>query len=193
MARPRSFDSTDTLDAIAQRFWETGYAGTSVDDLTACTGLGKGSLYGAFGSKHEMYVRTVREYAETTAKAFESALSGDDAGAFRRLRALLRGTARDLCASRLGCLLGKAVSERGAQDDEIDAIAHSAFDRMRRALRACIRQAQRAGDVDAGVDAKKVAELLFALVRGMDSLAKAGASDETVLAVSDTALALLRR
>ena len=49
MARPRTFDEQEVVAAARDEFWERGYAATSVDDLTAATGLGKGSLYGAFG------------------------------------------------------------------------------------------------------------------------------------------------
>lgn len=44
MARPRSFDEAQVVQAALDRFWDTGYAATSLDDL----GQGKGSLYGAF-------------------------------------------------------------------------------------------------------------------------------------------------
>ena len=54
MARPRTFDEADVVEAARDQFWNRGYAATSVDDLTAATGLGKGSLYGAFGDKHSL-------------------------------------------------------------------------------------------------------------------------------------------
>ncbi|WP_199865355.1 MULTISPECIES: TetR/AcrR family transcriptional regulator [Frankia] len=49
MARPRTFDEDQVVCAARDQFWATGYTATSLDDLTAATGLGRGSLYGAFG------------------------------------------------------------------------------------------------------------------------------------------------
>ncbi|MDI5904921.1 helix-turn-helix domain-containing protein, partial [Streptomyces sp. 12257] len=48
MARPRSFDPDHVLHAAERQFRTTGYNGTSVDDISAATGLGRGSLYAAF-------------------------------------------------------------------------------------------------------------------------------------------------
>ena len=62
MARPRKFAEGEVVTAARDEFWTRGYAATSVDDLTAATGLGKGSLYGAFGDKHGLYLRALDDY-----------------------------------------------------------------------------------------------------------------------------------
>lgn len=49
MARPRKFDEQQVLDTARELFWSGGYAATRMEDIAAATGLGKGSLYGAFG------------------------------------------------------------------------------------------------------------------------------------------------
>ncbi len=59
---PGSSHEADVVAAARDEFWTRGYAATSVDDLTAATGLGKGSLYGAFGDKHDLYLRTLDDY-----------------------------------------------------------------------------------------------------------------------------------
>ena len=64
MARPREFDETQVLEAARDAFWSTGYGGTSIDDLTTATGLGKGSLYAAFGGKRELFERVFTEHCE---------------------------------------------------------------------------------------------------------------------------------
>ncbi|WP_419196487.1 TetR/AcrR family transcriptional regulator [Actinacidiphila glaucinigra] len=58
---PRSFDENQVLRTVRDRFWSTGYAGTGVDDILRDTGLGKGSLYGAFGDKHQLFLRAFQE------------------------------------------------------------------------------------------------------------------------------------
>ena len=62
MARPRKFDESDVVAAARDEFWSRGYVATSVDDLTSVTGLGKGSLYGAFGDKHGLFLRALDDY-----------------------------------------------------------------------------------------------------------------------------------
>ena len=59
MARPRSFDRDHVLHAAERQFRTTGYNGTSVDDLSAATGLGRGSLYAAFDGKHGVLMQAM--------------------------------------------------------------------------------------------------------------------------------------
>jgi TetR/AcrR family transcriptional repressor of nem operon len=54
MGRPREFDFNDTLERAMQTFWAKGYEATSLDDLCAATGLGRSSLYAAFGDKQSL-------------------------------------------------------------------------------------------------------------------------------------------
>lgn len=192
MGRPRSFDADTTLRAISDRFWDTGYSATSVDDLMQCTGLGKGSLYGAFGSKHEMFVRILRLYAEQVAAEWEHALAGDDAGAYDRLHTFLTASAEMMAGSVRGCLLAKAVSELAGHDEEVESIVRATFDRMEGALRRCVTQAQRAGALADSANPERVATLLFAMVRGVDALVRAGATSVTTRAVAEDALTLVR-
>ena len=70
MARPRSFDVEVVLDAAGAVFRRLGYEAASVDHLVAATGLHRGSLYGAFGSKRGLFV----------AALLSALVTADDAG-----------------------------------------------------------------------------------------------------------------
>jgi len=67
VARPRSFDEAVVVDAAARCFTGLGYAATSVDDLVSATGLHRGSLYGAFGSKRGLFLAALARHAAPTA------------------------------------------------------------------------------------------------------------------------------
>ena len=62
MARPRKFDEAHVVAASRDLFWNQGYAATSIDDLSAATGLGRGSFYKAFGDKRSMFLRGLELY-----------------------------------------------------------------------------------------------------------------------------------
>ena len=64
MGRPRGFDERDVVDSAAGLFVRLGYEATSVDDLVAATGLHRGSLYKAFGSKRGLFVTALRSTVE---------------------------------------------------------------------------------------------------------------------------------
>lgn len=61
MGRTRSFDETTTVRRAAAAFLDTGFEGTSVDDLVKATGLHRGSLYQAFGSKRGIFLTALRQ------------------------------------------------------------------------------------------------------------------------------------
>jgi AcrR family transcriptional regulator len=62
MARPRSFDPDEALDLARDVFWRNGFQGTSLDDITAATGLAKPSLYAAFGDKNALFLKVLDRY-----------------------------------------------------------------------------------------------------------------------------------
>jgi AcrR family transcriptional regulator len=62
MARPRSFNPDEALDLARDVFWRKGFQGTSLDDITAATGLAKPSLYAAFGDKNALFLKVLDRY-----------------------------------------------------------------------------------------------------------------------------------
>ncbi|GAA0987131.1 TetR/AcrR family transcriptional regulator [Nocardioides aquaticus] len=71
MGRPRQFDETVAVGAAAAVFCQRGYASTSIDHLVDTTGVHRGSLYGAFGSKHGMFLRVLDAVDATEASSTE--------------------------------------------------------------------------------------------------------------------------
>ena len=59
MARPRNFAEDTVLAPAAEVFARMGYNAASIDDLLAATGLQRGSLYKAFGSKRNLFEKVL--------------------------------------------------------------------------------------------------------------------------------------
>jgi AcrR family transcriptional regulator len=72
--RPISFDRDAALEAAMLLFWERGFEGTSIADLTAAMGLNPSSIYAAFGDKHALFSLVVKRYLETRAQYATEAL-----------------------------------------------------------------------------------------------------------------------
>lgn len=60
--RPRAFDRLRALEAAMEVFWERGYEGTTLADLTAAMGINRPSLYGAFGNKEDLFCEALALY-----------------------------------------------------------------------------------------------------------------------------------
>src|SRR5712671_6446190 len=133
MPRPRMFDETDVVAAARDEFWTRGYAATSVDDLTNVTGLGKGSLYGAFGDKHGLFLRALDDYITSAIDDVRAQLRSPAYSAYDRLTRHIRGQARAVAAdtSRRGCMMAKSAAELGAVDDDVERAVDRAYGEWR--------------------------------------------------------------
>jgi AcrR family transcriptional regulator len=72
--RPISFDKDAALEAAMLLFWERGYEGTSMADLTEAMGLHPSSIYAAFGDKHALFSLAVKRYMDSRARYATKAL-----------------------------------------------------------------------------------------------------------------------
>lgn len=109
--RPRAYDPDAVLDRAAQLFWANGFSATSLDDLSAAMGMGRPSIYNAFGDKEALFLRALQRYRDTVALTPLRALEAEDSirrGLDAFFRQFVAYTTAD--RSRLGCLLGNVAA-----------------------------------------------------------------------------------
>ncbi|MFF0159059.1 TetR/AcrR family transcriptional regulator [Streptomyces sp. NPDC005263] len=203
MARPRSFDRDHVLHAAERQFRASGYNGTSVDDISAATGLGRGSLYAAFDGKHGVLLEAMGVYFARLGQGPRKMLAGPDEGALERLHAyLLRAVhgvplAADVppASDRAGaaCFAAKMALEIGASDAEVKRLASDCFSVVATAVADCVRAAQRNGDIDPDADPDDLAYLLLTIIRGSDVVGAYGHSPARLTSIAESAFALLPR
>src|SRR5450432_1288541 len=73
--RPRAYRPELALAQARDAFWESGYAATSLDDLSAATGMNRPSLYAAFGDKQDIYIKAYRKYRMRLREEFQPILA----------------------------------------------------------------------------------------------------------------------
>jgi TetR/AcrR family transcriptional repressor of nem operon len=173
------------------QFWSKGFAATTVEDLTVATGLGKGSLYGAFGGKRELFLRVFDDYCAEVMDQASDELAGSDDQAYQRLRAHLLGKATESAATIRGCLLAKETAELAGEDPAVARRALQAYDRYEELLVTAVHQAQRHGDIDPKADARALGRLLIAVLRGIEALGKAGKDEAFLHSTAEATLAAL--
>ncbi|MFE3271258.1 TetR/AcrR family transcriptional regulator [Streptomyces sp. NPDC059215] len=194
MARPRKFDEAEVVRVARDQFWDGGYAATSLDDVCEVTGLGRGSLYGAFGDKHALYLRTLDSYCTEAVAGWRDALDGAGS-AMERLENFVQSTASQIAGDvdRRGCMLAKAAAELSSGDADVAKKASDTFHALHAVLTASVAEAQAEGSLDPSADSGKLASLLLAVLRGAEALGKGGAGSNTVTDAASQALALLPR
>jgi len=191
MARPRQFDEAAVLRAARAAFRAKGYAGTSLQDLMDATGLGKGSLYAAFGDKRGLYLRVLGQYAGQGVTDVDAALHGPEPA-----RAALRAYLLDMAhgsVSGPSCLLASSTAELAATDTDVKACVGQTFQALEASLVEAVRRAQDEGDVDPAADPQALGGMLLAVARGMEALGHGGASEETLVRTAEAAIGSLPR
>ncbi|MFI1465083.1 TetR/AcrR family transcriptional regulator [Nocardia carnea] len=183
MARPRQFDEKQVLTAVCDQFWDAGYAATSLEDLMQVSGLGKGSLYAAFGDKHQLFLQALRGYTDARHDELRKMLT-ETSRALGALRMLLEAPAD----ARRGCLMANSTYELGHADPEVLAHAHRTYEISTALIADCVARAQREGDVAAGADPTALARALLAAQQGLVFMGRTGL-DTAPLAATARSLA----
>ena len=193
MARPRKFDESDVVAAARDEFWTRGYTATSVDDLTAATGLGKGSLYGAFGDKHGLFLLALDDYITSALDDVRAQLRNPAYSAYDRLARHIRAQARAVAAdtSLRGCMMAKSAAELAGTDEAVEKQIERAYEIWRGELVACIKEAQRDGAIDVKQNSQALATTLLAFMRGQEALHKGGAKPAQLKAAADEMVSLI--
>lgn len=195
MGRPPGFDRNKVIHAVERQFRRTGYVGTSVDDIANAAGLGRGSLYAAFGDKSKLYLQALAAYCDRNETGWAAVLEGPDDTALERLHAYLVKSARFVHddPDQLGCMVTGFVVEGVDHDPQASARVRQALTRIEGSLTECVQAAQRHGDLDPEEDAPGISQLLMAINRGLEVLAKAGLDSVALEHVADHAFEGLPR
>ena len=127
--RPPAYVPELALSKAIKAFWPAGFAGTSLDELAAATGMNRPSLYGAFGDKHDLYMKALEHYWAEGRDAMARALAPD-----RPIRAALRAVyaeALDIyfppAGSPRGCFLITTGTTEAMHDPDVRAYLDAAL------------------------------------------------------------------
>ncbi|HEY1596300.1 MAG TPA: TetR/AcrR family transcriptional regulator [Thermoleophilaceae bacterium] len=190
MARPRQFDTDEALDAAMRLFWSAGFRGTSVDDLTAATGLSRSSLYNVFSGKHALFVRALEHYRSLVVPEKMGELASDDAS-IGEVRAYLGGLVEDLLTEdgRQGCLLVNTAVELAAEDDEVADVVRAHQHLLAESVEKALRNAVKRGEIAPLADPAASARALVATAHGLMVIGKADPDEQLLRTIADSALA----
>jgi len=189
--RPRGFCTETALDRAMTVFWQKGYEGASLADLTGAMEINPPSLYAAFGSKEGLFRAVLERYDARRKGLMDKVLAAPDAKSVARL--FLEGVA-DFAADTNGrnppgCLL--VQSGLSCSDQDIpDALAQHRAEKER-ALRERFERDRREGKLPQSADPAVLASYLVAMANGMCVQASAGASVKELRKVADLAVAAL--
>lgn len=185
--RPREFDTDEALGEALRLFWQKGYEGTSLSDLTEAMGITRPSLYAAFGNKETLFRQALDLYEKDKLAYIGEAVEAPTARAVAEtllLGAVDVATGGE-CRGCMGVIASVACqSVEPSIRDDVNARAESAkqliVDRMQRAI----------DDDEFAVptNAMAMTRYLLALMQGISVQAQSGASRDELMEVAESAL-----
>jgi AcrR family transcriptional regulator len=190
--RPRSFDRDEVLDAAVMVFWEKGYEGASIGDLTEAMGIQRPSLYATFGNKRDLFIAAIDRYAATHGRGSFDPLRNDPdtrsavATFFDTniRRATERGKPR-------GCLIACVATETAETDAALRKKLSGMYTRADASIADRFRANQEEGSFPAQHDPDALARMVHSVIHSIRVRARAGASRKELTAIADDFMTVL--
>ena len=145
VGRPREFDEDKALEAAMEAFWQKGYEATSLADLCRCTGLHKGSLYQTFGSKHELFMRALKNYTDRTFAEVSSVIT-ESQSPIENIRAVMHLVINQ-ASEESGCMMMNSLTELAPHDPEVKEALLASGQRRLAAMTELVSAAKGAGEI----------------------------------------------
>jgi len=188
VGRPREFDVDVALEQAMQVFWERGYEGASLTELTGAMGITKTSMYAAFGNKEQLFRKALQRYGNGPAAYASTALEQPTARAV--VEGYLRGSAR---TSTLPTDFSGCLTVQGAlADSPGSSAAHELLVDWRTSaegrLAARLQRAIDEGDLPAHADPEHLARYVMTLGYGIAVQAANGVGRDELERIADTAM-----
>jgi AcrR family transcriptional regulator len=187
--RPRAYQPEIALGKALDLFRKGGFAATSLDDLSAATGMNRPSLYGAFGDKRELYIKSYQRYRDD-ARAAMIEIFREEMPVRKRL-ARIFAIALDIYLegeSPRGCFTVMTAASEAVGDPGIRAMVLEGFVELDKAFASCFRTAKEKGEISATCDPTVLAQLASATLHTVAIRARAGVSRKELEAIVKGAL-----
>jgi AcrR family transcriptional regulator len=173
--RPRAYQPDVALGKALDLFRKDGFAATSLDDLSAATGMNRPSLYGAFGDKRELYIKSYQRYRED-ARAAMIDIFRDQLPIRKRLERIF-AVALDIYlsgdAGPRGCFTVMTAASEAVADPDIRKLVLEGFFELDKAFAACFRLAKENGELPDSADPQVLAQLASATIHTIAIRARA--------------------
>ena len=183
MGRHRQFDEKTVLMCAMDVFWQRGFEGTAITEISKATGLQPGSLYGVYANKRGLYLAALRQYLEDVVADGTARIEANASG-IGGVRDYFGGVVEEIIEGkrRWGCLGTNGFMEMGTRDPGVQKIMVAHFERLRRSF-------QQALERDGVGDAENAARYLVCIAQGLNVLARTAPDRAALDAILDRTFA----
>jgi len=189
----KSFDTNEILDRATAVFWAKGYEATSMADLLKATGINKGSLYNAFGSKKALFTQALLKYDREQRRDTLTQLKAmnDPVGAIGTLfEGLIAQSLDD--PEKKGCMLINTALDLPNHDEDIARAVKAGMADFEAFFVHELEAGKKTGTIPGHVDPEKTAKGLLTLVTGLRVLARGVFDEADLIAIKSQALDIIQ-
>jgi AcrR family transcriptional regulator len=191
--RPRAYQPEVALGRVLDLFRKDGFAATSLDDLSAATGMNRPSLYGAFGDKRELYIKSYERYRADARAATVDIFK--EAQPIRQRLARIYAVALDIYLSGdegpRGCFTVMTAASEAVADPQIRAMVLEGFADLDKAFAACFRLAKENGELPVSADPVVLSQLASATLHTIAIRARALVPRKELKAIVNGAIGVM--
>jgi TetR/AcrR family transcriptional regulator, copper-responsive repressor len=193
--RPRGYEPEVALGKALDLFRKGGFAATSLDDLSAATGMNRPSLYGAFGDKRELYIKSYQRYRDDARATMIELFRGEMP--IRERLARIYAAALDIyladASEPQGCFTVMTAASEAVADPEIRAMVLDGFVELDKAFASCFRRAKESRELPPSADPVVLSQLASATIHTIAIRSRARVSRKELEAIVKGAIAVMCR
>jgi AcrR family transcriptional regulator len=193
--RPRAYQPDIALGKALDLFRKDGFAATSLDDLSAATGMNRPSLYGAFGDKRELYIKSYARYRADARAVMVDIFKGELP--IRKRLERIYAAALDIYlsgeAGPRGCFTVMTAASEAVSDPDIRAMVLEGFSEFDKAFAGCFRIAREKGELSKAADPVVLAQLASATIHTIAIRARARVPRKELEAIVKGAIDVMLR
>lgn len=168
MPREILFNEDEVLKKVVDLFWQKGYNGTSMQDLSSVSGLNRSSIYNSFGSKINLYKIALKRYQKTTESDFQKVLLESDNSKSALYLFFDKAVESAINNSHVkGCYIINSTVEMSLNNPIIKEVLENTQENLLHFLTTLILDAQKSGTINLEDTAPNYAYYLYTSLKGL--------------------------
>ncbi len=165
MPRTVEFNEEEAIQKAMDVFWEKGYSGASLRDLTEAMQINSSSLYNTIGDKQELFVRCVKHYTAIRKNDLRKRLQSPDSP-LTTLINYVHDAVNVIINGDKSCMAVKTAFEVATSDQRVKDILKADSDNAYEFLYTLIKKAMDQGEIATTEDPDLLADYFISTWTG---------------------------
>lgn len=165
--RPKTFDEQEALNSAMIQFWESGFDGSSMQDLVDRMGISRQSLYDTYGNKRELFESSLKRYREEVIEPRIREIADPSVSPTDSVRNYFKSILDGAPGMPIGCLMVRTATEISPDDRDIGVLLDDCVSMVHKAMTGIIERGQASGEFDSTRKPKDLAGSVVAAGMGL--------------------------